>query len=96
MPKKRLQIKGQMKRMPAMLILIGLLMGFGLVLEKDTLSKGRMNIKAPTGEIKSYLQPDTLQSDRINIYDKYGNLTGFWVRDTLRPDTWVFKHTLSN
>ena len=78
------------------IVLTLLLVFFGPILEEDTLTKGRINIKSRTGEIKGYMQRDTLQPQRINVYDKHGNLTGFWVKDTLRPDTWVFKPTPSN
>ena len=76
--------------------MLALFVLFGNVLEKDTLTEARINIKSRTGEIKGYMKRDILQPDRINIYDKYGNLTGFWVRDTLSADAWVFKPTLSN
>ncbi|UCF73259.1 MAG: hypothetical protein JSW35_02060 [Deltaproteobacteria bacterium] len=63
----------------------------GAVLEKDYLSKGRINNKSKTGELKGWMKRDTLQLDRVNVYDKYGNMKGYLVRDTLNPDAWFFK-----
>lgn len=61
------------------------------ILEKDTLTGGRVNIKRKTGETIGYMQEDTLSPNRINLYDKYGNKKGFFVKDNLNSDAWLFK-----
>jgi hypothetical protein len=63
----------------------------GSVLERDSLAKGRINIKSKSGELKGWMKRDALQPKRVNVYDKYGNMKGFLVRDNLNADTWFFK-----
>jgi len=63
----------------------------GAVLERDNLTKGRINIKSKTGELKGWMKKDQLQPNRVNVYDKYGNIKGYLVRDTLNPDAWFLK-----
>jgi hypothetical protein len=63
----------------------------GAVLQKDSIFKGRINIRSRTGELKGWMKKDLFLPNRINVYDRYGNIKGFLVKDILNPDTWLFR-----
>ncbi len=72
-------------------VFLGMMLFDGAVLQKDSIFKGRMNIRSKTGELKGWMKKDLFLPNRIKVYDRYGNKKGFLVKDILNPGTWSFK-----
>jgi len=72
-------------------VFLGMMLFDGAVLQRDSIFKGRTNIRSKTGELKGWMKKDLFLPNRVNVYDKYGNMRGYWVRDIFNPDTWLFR-----
>ena len=79
-----------MRNIVIIALFLGMMLFDGAVLQKDSIFKGRINIRSRTGELKGWMKKDLFLPNRVNVYDKYGNMRGYWLRDIFNPDIWFF------